>query len=155
VGILQLLLHQADKRIVLEMLGQGAAGIYGFGYRIAYLVTNMVLGPFILTWQPWIFGIEDQAERAKLVARVSTYAVFAIAVASLGVILFGHEASFLLAGDPAFLDAYRVIPFLAAGYVFWALYNVSQTPLFLAKRTGRLFFVNLFAVVLNIVLNIV
>ena len=153
VGILQLLLHQADKRIVLELLGQSAAGVYGFGYRIAYLVTNMVLGPFVLTWQPWIFAVEDAAERARLVARVSTYAVLAIALSSLGVILFGREASFLLAGDPDFLDAYRVVPFLATGYVFWALYNVSQTPLFLAKRTARLVLVNFTAVVVNVVLN--
>jgi len=153
VGILQLLLHQADKRIVLELLGQSAAGVYGFGYRIAYLVTNMVLGPFVLTWQPWIFAVEDPAERARLVARVSTYAVLTIALASLGVILFGREAAFLLAGDPNFFDAYRVVPFLATGYVFWALYNVSQTPLFLAKRTGRLISVNLSAVVLNVALN--
>ena len=153
VGLLQLLLHNADKRIVLELLGQDPAGIYGFGYRIAYLVTNMVLGPFILTWQPWIFGVEDPAERARLVARVSTYAVLAIAVTSLGVILFGRQAAFLLAGQPAFQDAYRVVPFVATGYVFWALYNVSQTPLFLAKRTGRLFFVNLGAVALNVGLD--
>ena len=96
VGLLQLLLHQGDKRIVLEVLGQDAAGIYGFGFKIAMMVTNMVLGPFIVSWQPWIFGIEDTEERARLVARVSTYAVMAIAVASLGVILFGRQAAFLL-----------------------------------------------------------
>jgi len=153
VGLLQLLLHQADRRIVLELLGQEPAGIYGFGYRIASLVTNVILGPFIVTWQPWIFGIEDPEERARLVARVSTYAVLAVGVSSLGVILFGRQAAFLLAGDPRFIDAYLVVPFLAAGYVFWALYNVTQTPLFLDKRTRPLFFVNLAAVVLNVVAN--
>ncbi len=153
VGILQLLLHQGDRRIVLELLGQDAAGVYGFGYKIAMLVTNMVLGPFIVTWQPWIFGVEDPAERARLVARVGTYAVLTIGVVSLGVILFGRQAAFLLAGKPEFHEAYRVVPFIATGYVFWALYNVSQTPLFLDKRTGRLVLVNLCAVVLSVTLN--
>jgi O-antigen/teichoic acid export membrane protein len=153
VGILQLLLHQFDKRIVLELLGQDLAGIYGFGYRIAYLVTNMILTPFVLIWQPWIFGVEDDGERARLVGRVSTYAVLTIAFVSLGVILFGRQAALILAGDPRFHSAYRVIPFLGTAYVFWALYNVSQTPLFLAKRTGRLFFVNLAAVVLSVTIN--
>lgn len=154
VGLLQLLLHQADRRIVLELLGQQQAGVYGFGYKIASLVTNVVLGPFIVTWQPWIFGVEDPGERARLVARVSTYAVLAIGVSSLAVILFGHQAAALLAGNPSFLAAYRVIPFLATGYVFWALYNVTQTPLFLAKRTLPLVFVNGIAVGLNVGLNL-
>jgi O-antigen/teichoic acid export membrane protein len=154
VGLLQLLLHSGDKRLVLELLGQDAAGIYGFGFKIAMLVTTMVLGPFMVTWQPWIFAIEDSSERARLVARVSTYAVLTIGVASLGVILFGRQASFLLAGDPEFYRAYTVVPFVAAGYVFWALYNVSQTPLFLEKRTGPLLLVNLGAVALNVRLNL-
>jgi O-antigen/teichoic acid export membrane protein len=154
VGVLQLLLHHADKNIVLHLAGQEAAGIYGFGYRIAYLVTNMVLGPFIVTWQPWIFGVQDPAERSRLVSRVGTYAVLAIALASLAVILFGRQAAELLDGNGAFRSAYRVVPFLSAGYVFWALYNVSQTPLFLAKRTGPLVIVNFSTVVLNIALNL-
>lgn len=154
VGLLQLLLHQLDRRIVLELLGQVPAGVYGFGYKIASLVTNVVLGPFIVTWQPWIFGVEDPDERARLVARVSTYAVLAIGVTSLAVILFGHQASSILAGSPEFLAAFRVIPFLATGYVFWALYNVTQTPLFLEKRTLPLVFVNAVAVGLNVGLNL-
>jgi O-antigen/teichoic acid export membrane protein len=154
VGFLQLLLHNVDKRIVLEFLGQDGAGIYGFGYRIAYLVTNMILGPFVLTWQPWIFGIEDPSERARLVARVSTYAVLTIAVASLGVVLFGRQAAILLAGEPGFHAAYRVVPFVATGYVFWGVYTVSQMPLLLEKRTGRLVLDNLCAVVLNVALNV-
>lgn len=154
VGLLQLLLHQADRRILLELAGQEAAGIYGFGYRIAFLVTSLVLGPFIVTWQPWIFGIEDPNERARLVSRVGTYAVLAIAGASIGVVLFGRQAALILAGDPAFHASYRVIPFLAAAYVFWALYNVSQTPLFLAKRTRPLLVVNLVAVGMSVGLNL-
>ncbi len=153
VGILQLLLHNVDKRIVLELQGQDMAGVYGFGYRIAYLVTNLVLGPFVLTWQPWIFAVEDAAERARLVARVGTYAVLVIAAASLGVVLYGRQAAMLLGAEPAFWDAYQVIPFVAVAYVFWALYNVSQTPLFIEKRTGRLLAVNLLAVTLNVALN--
>lgn len=154
VGILQLALHQADRRLVLEFLGQEPAGIYGFGFRIASLVTAVVLGPFIVTWQPWIFAVEDRAERARLVGRVGTYAVLAIGVASLGVIAIGREAALLLAGDPAFHAAWRVVPPVAAGYVLWALYNLTQIPLFLEKRTGPLVGINLAAVLLSVGLNV-
>jgi O-antigen/teichoic acid export membrane protein len=154
VGILQLALHQADRRIVLEFLGQEPAGVYGFGYRIASLVTTVVLGPFIVTWQPWIFAVEDEAERGRLVGRVGTYAVLAIAAASLAVMAIGREAALVLGGNPAFHAAWRVVPLVTTGYVLWALYNITQTPLFLAKRTGPLVFVNLAAVLLNVGLNL-
>jgi len=157
VGVCQLALHQIDRRLIMEFAAPDVAasltGIYGFGYKIGYLVTAMMLGPFVQIFQPWIFSVQDPAERGRLVARVSTYAVIAIGAATLGVQLFGRQAAVLLSGDPAFIVAYRVIPVIAAGYVFWALYHVSQMPLFLAKRTGRLFGINLAAVIINVGLN--
>lgn len=157
VGVCQLALHQIDRRLILEFaspeVALSLAGIYGFGYKIGYLVTAMMLGPFVQIFQPWIYSVEDPKEQGRLVARVSTYAVAAIGAATMGVQLFGRQAAVLLSGDPAFIVAYRFIPVIAGGYVFWALYHVSQMPLFLAKRTGRLFFINFLAVIVNVALN--
>jgi len=154
VGLLQLALHGMDRRIVVELLGQGPAGVYGLGYKVSYLVTALLLGPFIQIWQPWIFAVQDAAERARLVARVGTYAVLAVGLASLGVILFGRQAVMLLAANQTFWEADGVVPLAAAGYVFWGLYHVSQTPLYLEKKTGRLVLVNLAAVLANLGLNL-
>lgn len=153
VGVCQFGLHQIDRRLLLYFSGQSITGIYGLGYKIGYITTAMMLGPFIQSWQPWIFGVQDPRERASLVARVGTYAVFAISVASLGLMCFGRQAV-ILAGTPEFHEAYRVVPLVTGGYVLWALYQVSQYPLFIAKRTARLFGINLAAVALNCALNV-
>jgi O-antigen/teichoic acid export membrane protein len=157
VGLCQFGLHQIDRRILLALVpgdAQAVTGVYGLGYKIGYLVNAMMLGSFLQIWQPWIYAVEDEEERAHLVARVSSYAVLAIAAATMGVVLLGRQAAMVLAGDPAFWEAWRVIPFVAAGYVFWALYQVSQIPLFIAKRTLRLFAINLAALALNVGLNL-
>ncbi len=159
VGLCQLSLHQLDRWLIGHYWeGRGGAhliGIYGHGYKISYLVTAMMLGPFIQIFQPWIFEVKDAIERGRLLARVSSYAVLVVGAASLCVILGGRQAAILLASSekPEFYDAFQVIPYISAGYVFWALYHVSQMPLFIAKRTGRLFGINLAAVVVNVGLN--
>ena len=154
VGLCQLILHFADRRLLEHFSPDesslGLVGVYGLGYKIAFLVTNMMLGPFLQIWQPWIFAVEDEEERSALISQVGTYAVLSIAVASLGVISFGRQGAILLAKDPTFWESYRIIPFIAAGYVFWALYHVAQTPLFIDKKTGRIFVINLAAVVFNL-----
>ena len=158
VGLCQLAMHQMDRSLILHLLpeenGQTVTGIYGLGYRVGYLVNAMMLGPFLQIFQPWVFGIEDPKERAQQVARVSTYAVLTLSAASLGIILFGRQAAIVLAKEEAFWEAYRVIPFVGTGYVFWALYQASQLPLFIAKRTGRLLGINLVAVLVNLGLNL-
>ena len=158
VGLFQLGLHQVDRRL-LEYSFTGAeglalTGIYGLGYKIGYLVNAVMLGPFMQIWQPWIYGVKDAAERATLVARVSTYAVLAIAAASLASILFGRQAIDLLRGSEEYAGAYVVIPWIATGYVFWALYNASQIPLFIAKRTRPLLWINLVALAFNVAVNL-
>ncbi len=154
VGLCQLLIHQVDRRLILALGTQSMAGIYGHGYKIGFVVTSLILGPFLQIWRPWIFAVEDPANRARLVARVTTYAVLAIAVTSLGVIAFGRQAAILLAARPAFWEAYRVIPVVVVGYLFWALYYLSELPLLIAKRTLRLFWINALAVAFNVALNL-
>ena len=158
VGLCQLTLHNLDRRLLLNLTPEGdpweAAGVYGLAYKIGFLVTTMLLAPFLQIWHPWIFGIEDERVRAQHVARVGTWAVLAIGLASLTVILFGRQATWILDGSGDFFEAYRVIPWIAGAYVFWALYRVSELPLLIAKRTGRLFAINLGAVVGNVLLNV-
>ncbi len=153
VGVCQLMLHQVDRRLLLHFTDQATTGIYGLGYKIAYLVTILVLSPFVQIWQPSVFAIEDGGERARLVARGSTYGVLAVAVVTLGVIAYGRQGAMVLSADPAFWAAYRIIPLVAGAYVFWALYHVSQMPLLLAKRTRPLLLINALAVLVNLCLN--
>lgn len=160
VGVCQFGLHQLDRRLLLDLaspdpaVAQAITGIYGLGYKVGYLVNAMLLGSFLQIWQPWIYSVKDVAQQGRLVARVSTYAVLAIAAATACVIVYGREAVAVLSAEPEFLPGWRVVPLVGAGYVAWALYQVSQIPLFLAKRTGRLFGVNLVALGANVGLNL-
>ncbi len=158
VGLCQLGLHQLDRRL-LEALSPAAealtwVGIYGLGYKLGYLVCAMILGPFLQIWQPWIFRIEDREERTALTARVSTYAVVVIAFASLPVILFGRQGVELLASREGYELAYKVVPWICTGYVFWALYQTTQVALFIAKRTAPLLWINILALTVNVGLNL-
>jgi len=157
VGVCQLAIHSLDRYLLVDLSGSAdgwaLTGVYDLGYKIGFLITTMMLGPFIQIFHPWIYDIDDPEERAHHLARVGTWAVLAIATASLGVILFGRQAAVVLGGRPEFWEAWRVIPYIAGGYVFWALYHVSQIPLFIAKRTGRLFVINLAALALNVFVN--
>ena len=157
VGFCQMALHMIDRQLISHLTDQAVAqsltGIYGLGYKISYLVQAMIISPFMQVWHPFIFGVEDPDERSKLVSRVSTYCVLSVGAASLGLILFGRQAAIILSSDAAFWEAYKVIPFISCGYVFWALYHVSQMPLLIAKRTGRLFGINALAVLVNVVGN--
>ncbi|MEO0653054.1 MAG: oligosaccharide flippase family protein, partial [Planctomycetota bacterium] len=142
VGVFQLLLHYGDQRL-LEALAPGngmdEVGIYAVAYKLGFLVTAMMLDPFVRIFHPWVYDIADREVQARRVARVSTYALAAMSSASLLIILFGKQAlTVFVSAENGYDEAWRVVPWITSGYVFWCAYHISQIPLYIAKRTGPL-----------------
>ena len=157
VGVFQLLLHYGDRRL-LEMFspeGQGLynVGIYGIGYKIGFLTTTVVLGPFVQIFHPWIYGEEDPERRALNLSRVSTYGILAITAASVCIVLIAREVLFFMPPDKDYVMAWKVVPWITSAYLLWSIYHLSQIPLYIAKRTGRLVWINGLAVLANVGLN--
>ena len=159
VGLCQMGLNQID-RLMLGQLGprgtdMGLVGIYSQGYMIGFLVQTVVVGSFMQIWQPWIFGVREEARRRELVTRVSTWALFVVGCISIGVICFGRELVWLLTSptNPQYREAFRVVPWVCAGYVFFAFNGLAQVPMFIAKRTWPMLWVNLIALAVNVGLN--
>jgi O-antigen/teichoic acid export membrane protein len=157
VGLLQLGLHYGDRKL-LQMFSPEAdslheVGIYGMGYRLGFIVTMAMLGPFVQIFHPWIYGVKDRAMQSENLARVSTYGIAAMTFASLFVVAFAKQALDLMPDDKEFGLAYRVVPYIATAYVLWSVYHLSQIPLYIAKRNGPLVWINLIAVLANVALN--
>jgi O-antigen/teichoic acid export membrane protein len=73
VGLCQMGLNQID-RFMLGQLGpevgaQSWVGVYSQGYLIGFLVQTVVVGSFMQIWQPWIFGVRDEARRSGIDGR--------------------------------------------------------------------------------------
>lgn len=158
VGLFQLALHYGDRRLLEHFSEDQTAldqvGIYGIGYKIGFLATGALLGPFVQIFHPWIYGVSDRAEQAQKLARVSTYGILTIAAASLCVTLASrHVLELMMPADREYIEAWKVVPLITSGYLFWAVYHLSQIPLYIAKRTAPLIWINALALGLNVGAN--
>jgi O-antigen/teichoic acid export membrane protein len=157
VGFCQMGLHSLNRLLIRHLapedLAMSWAGIYGLGHYVGFLVQLVVVGSFMQIWQPHVFGVKDPAEQGRQVARVSTYAFLFIAAVSLGLMAFAREAVNVLAGQEKYYPAYHIVPWVAAGYVCNALNGLSQVPLFVAKRTRPMVWINAVALAVNLGLN--
>ena len=156
VGLFQIGLHQIDRLLLKHFdPGEGSDwnGVYALGYKVAFLIHTAVLASFMQIWQPLVFDAKQGASGD--IKRVGTYAMFVLAACYLPVIVFGHEIVLLLAGQPSYLPAFRVVPWATYAYLFYALYALSQVSLFIAKRTWPLFWINGSCLLVNVGLNLV
>jgi O-antigen/teichoic acid export membrane protein len=169
LGLVQLGLHQFGK-LVIEHLGpqqrfEGSSGaldttvatawvgVFGLGYRIAFLFHSAVLTPFMQIWQPHVFGLPREQRRGELV-RLGDWALVALCALYLPAAVFGRQAVDLLSGGPEYRAAWRVTPLVVAAYLCYGSYAMSQVALMAEKRTWSLLVVNVAALALGIALGV-
>lgn len=168
VGAFQLGLHQADKFLIERLGPQDAVilkdgematvalqwvGIYNLGYQIAFLFHTAAMTSFMRIWVPNVFAMRDDHSRAPHVNRIGTLVALGIAALYAQVALFGREGVHILAGQASYLPAQKVVPWVAAGYVAYALYALAQATLMSVFATKTLALINFVALCVNLGLN--
>jgi O-antigen/teichoic acid export membrane protein len=160
-SLYHLSLQRSDVRLIEWLLPEGdgyaTASIYGIGYRIGYLATQILLGPFLQVLLPWILAVKDKLEQEQLIARLTTYSLVFIGSAVIGLSCFAREAVLLLDNSEGHLyeSAYKIVPIVGGAYLLWAVYrSMSETTFHLAKRTKALSWYSLAALSTNVLLNL-
>ena len=153
-GLPMFALHQADRYFVRASWGEEGVGFYALAYKLGTIGNAVLLESFGLVWFPFIFGIRDDATARSICRVVMTYFAALMACVSLALAVFSPEVVRLMA-DPKFFDSHRAMPYVVGGYVFWAVYQVATTGLYIRQRTGTLSILVACAAVLNLGLNAV
>lgn len=151
-GLCMFVLHQADRFFLKEYDGLDAVGLYGLAYKLGYMVNALIFESFALIWYPFVFGLGDDERVRFTLRKVLSYFTFGVVLASLGLALFSFEVVHVMAA-PEFREAYRAIPPVVLGYVFWAVYQILSTALYLKERTGLVSALMLISALLNVALN--
>jgi O-antigen/teichoic acid export membrane protein len=169
LGLAQLGLHQFGRQ-VLEHFGPqqlvdgpGAklgvtlarewVGVFGLGYKIAFLIHTAVLSSFMQIWQPHVFSLAGE-QRARELVRLGNWAFAALCAIYIPAALFSRQAVDLLAGSPEFREAWRVTPIIVVAYLCYGSYALSQVALLAEKRNWSLLALNVAALALGVALSV-
>jgi O-antigen/teichoic acid export membrane protein len=108
--------------------------VYSLGYKLAQVMTMLIILPFHLSFQPLICANLDSPDVRKNTARIFTYLVLAMAFASCA-ILFGARMLLPLIAPPEYASAYLVILLLLPGMAFYGFSNFGGCLLNIARKT--------------------
>jgi O-antigen/teichoic acid export membrane protein len=132
--------------------GLAEVGLYGVGYRIAAVI-GMVTAGFELAWGPFVMSTYREDDSGRLFARIFDYTSVVVCLAILGLSLFSRELLLLFA-TPAYADAFRVVPFIAASIVTYTLGAYFAIGIGLTGRTIHIGWTGLLAALVNIAAGI-
>lgn len=122
-------LNVVDRAYLVHTSPQ-AAGQYALAAKLSTVVIVAVRG-FQAAWPPLAYSIADEAQAARLYARVTTAYVAFTGLVVAGIALVGPWAVRLLATRPEFHPAADALPWVALG---WALYGLVLVQVTVAGR---------------------
>lgn len=146
------LLAFADRALLARLGSMSEVGLYAVAYNLS-MALNLFSTAINQAWGPIYYDLSDSDEGRRMLPRLTSVYAAAVAAIAMAFTLLAPEALPILAA-PAYAGARIVIPLVAAGYFFFALYMVVSTPIFYAKKTAYVPLVSGAAAALNIALNL-
>jgi O-antigen/teichoic acid export membrane protein len=141
-----------DRIILGNYRDIASVGIYDLGYKIA-LGISVITSAINFAWSPLFYETANQDKQAKQIfANIFNLYFFGISFIVLAISLFASDIVKLIA-TPAYFDAYKIIPFIALGYLLQGVYFMRVTPIFYKDKTKVLAILTLISAGINISLN--
>jgi O-antigen/teichoic acid export membrane protein len=131
-ALLGFVLHMSDRYFLKHFATLYAVGLYSLGSRFGEIL-SVALMAFGLAWQPFLFEQRKDKNAPALYARVCTYFAAVMVFLWLCVSLFAREAITIMA-QPAFHEAYRVVPWTAGAFLFQALAGIANIGIVLQRK---------------------
>lgn len=148
----QTVLSSADRIMIKNIVGDGAAGIYNLAYSVA-LIMVLFNTALMQTISPWIYQkIKDRT--IKEIAPVAYTTLILIASVNLFLILLAPDVVAIFA-PKSYYEAIWVIPPVAMSVFFMYCYDLFAKFAFYYEKTMFVMIASILGAILNVILNFV
>lgn len=153
-GLSTLLLSMGDRYLLKYFLTYSEVGVYSLGYKIASVINIFLIQSFQLGFLPIAFKMYDQPNAKRYFTKVLTYYSFILVFVSLAFSLFSKELVLLLSQNESYNIAYTLVPIIVLAFIFKGILYVFSIGLHYVRKTGYNASVFAFALVFNVLLNV-
>ncbi|MCI9598836.1 MAG: oligosaccharide flippase family protein [Firmicutes bacterium] len=152
MGISTWVLTASDRMILLELLGEGAVGIYGIAARFVTVV-NVFTNSVYMAYTTFVFSVKDEEHSQQVYAMILNIFYYTLVVIVFCVSLFSKEILQVMV-DEQYMNAYRLMAPLLFAQVLYAAITIIGYGIALKKRSEFMLLSVSVAAVINVALNL-
>jgi O-antigen/teichoic acid export membrane protein len=123
----------SDRYLLTHFVSLRDIGIYSLGASFG-LGLKLFMSAFEYAWAPFYFGAMNEPDAKETFSRVTTYAIGVLVLLACGLTAVAYDVVRLLTA-PSYIEAYRIIPWIAFGVVLQGVYLLTSIGLNITKRT--------------------
>ncbi len=144
--------HNIDRYFLQFMLGPETVGLYSIGYKFGTLVNMLILGPFLLIWEPKSYEIAQEQNASAKLGKVFTYLYALLLFMAVGLAGTAREMVTIMTAEK-YHAAWPIVSLVAFSYVCFGMDSIVRVGLLLHKKTRVILLVVLAACAINIAGN--
>ena len=158
-GLASWILNMTDRYMLKFLLPTDIAltqvGLYSLGSKIASFLQFALVAPFMLSWGALMYSYQNDPNAKNIYKSILNIFTVLGGMLFILVSLFSPEILGLLSQNKDYLVAYKVVPYLTFSKLSFGIYMVFTVGVTLTKKTKYISYANLFAALLNIILNFI
>lgn len=140
-----------DRIMISNFLSLEDVGLYGIAFRFASITTLLTIG-IQTALTPLIYNNYEKSDTPIAIAKLFSYFMIFAFCFVLFLFIFSKDLILLFANEN-YIDSASVVPWLALSVIFSGITNFAP-GIFIAKKTKYILYINVFAFILNVVLNL-
>ncbi len=133
-----------DRYFLNTFTDLSQVGLYSLGYKFGFIFILISWQPFERVWDSEKYLIRDQPNAISKYQRTFLYINFILIFVGLGISIFTKDLLKIMS-DPAFLNAYQVVPFIILAYVFQAWSKYCNLGILIEKKTMHIAYAEIIA----------
>lgn len=152
-GLALWVLTLLDRYFLKVYTTMDIVGVYSIGYKIATIMSMLVIAPFSMAWSPLMLKWHKEKNEREIYARVFKYFSIAGFFFALIISLYSKEVIRIMT-TPAYYDAYRIVFFIVISYLFHGFYMIFAAGCTFVRKTFYFPIATGVAAIINTFLNI-
>jgi O-antigen/teichoic acid export membrane protein len=151
-----LALSYADRYLIVAYYDEAVLGLYSVGYNVAMYIANIIMFSTYSAIVPIyvdIYGGEGREKTEAFLQKCLNYLLMASIPIWFGYLAVAKDLFTTLASEK-YASAATFSPVILLGTLIYALNSIFNAGLYLARRTMTMLTTSLFAVAVNVLMNI-
>jgi O-antigen/teichoic acid export membrane protein len=134
-----------DRWFLNYYSGLTEVGIYSLGYKFGFILLLLAWDPFTKFWDSEKYEIYKRPDAKQTYQRIFLYTSSVLIFSGLLISLFTKDFIRIMS-DPAFHDAYKVVPIIVVAYIFQAWTKYCNLGILIDYKTGEIAYSEMIAV---------
>ena len=152
-GVLSL--NWADRFLINFFSSLSDVGIYALGYTIGMAIQVLFINPFNQIWNPMRLEYRNDDNAKQFYTHMITYYSLIGAFICILLSLYSKELLLLLSSNPEYREAFKVVPFVAFGYLFMGMLSVINHGMIFERKVHYGTIVTYVFAAINFALNLI